>query len=97
MASLDGWYLNPHITQYDGSYYEHSNCGPTSAANGANAATGGLVARTGRSMRALLASSEESSPATPGWSLVDIDNAMVKIGVPYENKTGYPSRTSSQG
>lgn len=95
MASLSGYYLNPHVSQYDGSYRQNSNCCPASAANGANASTGGAVNRNGASVRSLLKPSEETTPGG-GWSIWDIDKAMGKIGVPYVNysQTG---RSSSAG
>lgn len=88
MATLGGYYLNPHKTQFDGSRYASQNCTPTSGANGANASTGGRINKSGGQIRALIPRSAETDPRTPGWSLVDLDRAMAKIGVPFDNRTG---------
>jgi hypothetical protein len=86
--SLAGFYLNPHRCQFDGSAYQGENCGPTSAANGANASTGGKVNKTGAQVRSLIARSAETNPATPGWSLEDIDHAMAKLSVGFAVHSG---------
>jgi hypothetical protein len=88
MATLGGYYLNPHRTQFDGSVYEDQNCTPTSVANGANAATGGQVNMSGGQVRALIPRSQESDPVTPGWSMVDADHAAAKMGVAFTNHDG---------
>lgn len=87
MASLGGRYLNPHRTQFDGSRYAGSNCTPTSGANGANAATGGRVNKSGGGVRALVPRYLETDPRTPGWSIPDLVRAMKKIGVPFDNRS----------
>lgn len=86
--SIDGYYVDPHRSQFDGSAYAGENCTPTSVANGANAATGGRVNKSGAQVRALVARSEETDPATPGWSIPDADLAASRLGVPFENRTG---------
>jgi hypothetical protein len=88
MTTLGGYYLNPHRTQFDGSPLERENCTPDAAANGANAATGGRVNKTGGQVRALIPRSQETDPSTPGWSIPDVDHAMAKLGVGFENRTG---------
>lgn len=88
MASLGGRYLNPHKTQFDGSPLAGENCTPTSGANGANAATGGKVNRSGGSIRSLVPRGQETDPGNPGWSIPDLDKAMARLGVPYENQSG---------
>jgi hypothetical protein len=88
MATLGGYYLNPHRTQFDGSTWAGENCTPTSGANGANAATGGKVNKSGGQIRALIARSAETDPRSPGWSLVDLDRAMYKLGVGFTNLSG---------
>lgn len=87
MATLQGYYLNPHQSQYGHSTrLSHMGCTPTSGANGANAATGGKVAKTGDEILALIPPRQEQNPDTPGWSLVDLDNAMLAIHVPFERR-----------
>lgn len=81
-------YINPHVTQYDGSRYASANCTPASGANGANAATGGKVARTGAQVRAIVARDEEQNPGTPGWTLRDLDLAMTRLGVTFTIRSG---------
>lgn len=81
-------YLNPHVTQYDGSRYAASNCTPASGANGANAATKGRVAKTGGQVRALVARDEETNPGTPGWTLQDLRLAMTRIDVNFTIRSG---------
>lgn len=83
-----GWYLNPHRTQFDGSPLENENCGPTSAANGANAATAGAYNHTGGYLRHLLPRSQETNPGTPGWSLEDLDHVMFRLGIGFEVRSG---------
>ena len=85
MATL---YRPPHASQFDGSALARQNCTPTTGANGANAATGGLVARTGGEIRSLVARRDEQFPNTPGWSLDDLDLAMGRLGVPFEVQSG---------
>jgi hypothetical protein len=87
MSSLGGYYLNPHVTQFDGSTYAGSNCTPTAGANGANAATGGDTALLGWQVRNLVKRNEETDPTKPGWSIPDLDLAMARAGVPFENRS----------
>lgn len=85
---LGGYYLNPHDTQFDGSKLEDENCTPAAGDNGANASTGGKVNLTAGGVRALIPRSQETNPATPGWSLEDLDHAMAKVGVPFVVRSG---------
>lgn len=82
------YYAGPHRIQFDGSALAAENCTPTSGANGARAATGGRVDRSGGQIRELVARNEETNPATPGWSLDDLALAMRRLGVPFEIRTG---------
>lgn len=79
----------PHVSQFDGSALAGENCTPASGANGAKAATGGAVAKTAAQIRALVARREETNPDTPGWSLPDLELAMGRLGVPFDNRTGH--------
>lgn len=81
-------YAGTHRTQFDGSPLAGQNCTPTSGANGARAATGGRVDKSGAEIRALVKVSEETNPATPGWSLDDLQLAMGRLGVRYEIRRG---------
>jgi len=84
----DAFYAGTHRSQYDGSTYANQNCTPASGANGARAATGGRLDRSGGQIRALVKLSEETNPATPGWSLGDLELAMTRLGVPFERRSG---------
>lgn len=91
MTSLGGFYLNPHRSQYEvgaSTVTRHEGCGWTSAANGANAATGGKVNLSPDQVHALVPKAEEQNPNTPGWSLADVKKAMTKAGVPFEVRSG---------
>lgn len=77
-----------HRTQFDGGPLASQNCTPTSGANGARVATAGRINRSGSEIRALVKRDEETSPATPGWSLRDLDLAMSRLGVPFELGSG---------
>jgi hypothetical protein len=84
-------YVNPHRSQYaTGSSYRTrtQGCTWTSAANGADASTGGRIDYTPDQVLRLVPASEETNPQTPGWSLGDVDKAMAKIGVPFEVRSG---------
>lgn len=82
------YYLNRHVTQYDGSTFANANCCPASLANGADAVTGARIQRSGGEVRALVKRTEESNPVNPGWSLRDADLAMARLGVPFTDRTG---------
>lgn len=82
------YYTGTHRSQFDGGPKANENCTPASGANGARAATGGRVDKSGSQVRALVKSSEETNPATPGWSLKDLDLAMSRLGVGFVIGTG---------
>jgi hypothetical protein len=89
MTYLDGFYQNPHRTQYDGVGIDvSSGCTWTSGTNGADAATGGKVSKTPSQVHALIPNAQETDPSTPGWSVVDLVHAMAKLGVPFVDRTG---------
>jgi hypothetical protein len=91
VSYLNGYYLNnPHVSQFDGSTYEGSNCTPASFANGINAVTGGRVKRTAAQIRSMVARREETNPDNPGWSQEDGQLAMSRLYPPlrYEVRTG---------
>jgi len=73
------YYLNRHISQFDGSAKQGSNCTPATGANGLAAVTGGTIVRTGAWVRGKVKPSEETNPLTPGWSLQDLDLAMSRV------------------
>jgi hypothetical protein len=87
MATLNGFYLQPHVTQFDGSIYANENCVPASGANGANAQSGGAYRLTGAAVRRKVARYQETDPGTAGWSLADLDLAMARIGVGFSNRS----------
>ncbi len=79
MAYINGIYVAPHVDQFDGSTFGDENCTPTTGANGANTTSGGKLNLTGASVRKLVARWEETNPATPGWSLPDLELAMSRV------------------
>jgi hypothetical protein len=81
-------YRNPHVTQFDGTAKASQNCTPTTGAAGADASSGGLVHLTGGQLRAHVKQSEETNPNTPGWSLLDLDLGLSRIGVPFVIRSG---------
>jgi len=83
------WYAGHPLTQFDGGPYANQNCTPTAGAMAADQATGGRIRRTGSTMRALIPRSQEQNPATPGWSIVDLDTAMAKLGIPFTTAYGH--------
>lgn len=91
MATLAGYYLNPHRSQYESgatTITRRAGCTWTAGANGANAATAGAVNLAPDQVHALVKNSEETSPATPGWSLDDLAKAMGRTGVAFDNRSG---------
>jgi len=82
------YYVQPHITQFDGSVKAGQNCTPATGANGMAAVSGGTIIRTGAWVRGKVKPSEETSPTTPGWSLQDLDLAMSRAGVFFQVHTG---------
>jgi len=73
------YYINRHISQFDGSAKQGSNCTPATGANGLAAVSGGTNVHTGAWVRAKVKPSEETNPLTPGWSLQDLDKAMARV------------------
>jgi hypothetical protein len=85
------FYMNPHWSQYQAglsTITRTSGCTWTTATNGADASTGGRVKRTPDQVHALLAKWEETNPSTPGWSIPDVDKAMARLGVGFEDRSG---------
>jgi hypothetical protein len=84
-------YRNDHRYQYDrrnSVRTRSSGCTWISGADGADAATGGRRDVTPDHVLGLVLPREETSPATPGWSLPDLDLAMRRLGVGFEDMTG---------
>lgn len=83
-------YTNHHTSQYGpwSAITRTSGCTWTSASNGIDAQSGGKVTKTPDQVHALVQNHEETSPATPGWSLADLDLAMSRINVGFTVKNG---------
>jgi hypothetical protein len=84
-------YRNRHRTQYCSgcsSTTRSSGCTWVSASNGADAATRGRVDLEPDQVHAKVKRTEEVNPYTPGWHLDDVDLAMKRIGVGFDNRTG---------
>ncbi len=82
------YYINPHISQFDGSAKQGSNCTPAAGSNAAIAVTGGTFKHTAGWWRGLVKPSEETNPLTPGWSLQDLDLAMTRVHIGFDIKGG---------
>jgi hypothetical protein len=81
--------IQPHLSQYGGSnsaITRTSGCTWTSGANGANASTGSRL--TPDQVHLQVKRSEETNPATPGWSMADLALAMKRLRVPFANHSG---------
>ncbi len=90
-ASLGGRYLNAHRSQYDlgnPPRTRHEGCVPAAVANGADASSGGAIDKSVAAVHNLIPQSQETDPKKPGWSLTDADRACVKLGIPFEIRTG---------
>lgn len=84
-------YRNEHQSQYDvgaSIRTRRQGCTWTSLANGLDAQSGGLLVRTPDQVLAMVRPTEESNPATPGWSLSDAALAMNRLHVPFEVRSG---------
>jgi hypothetical protein len=89
--TLGGYYLDPHQSQYQAgasATTKTQGCTWTTGSNGANASSGGKIARTPDQVLALVKTAEQTNPATPGWSLPDLALAMKRLGVPFEDRSG---------
>lgn len=85
------YYANDHQSQYQAGASvrtRRQGCSWTSAANGADASSGGVVQRSPDAILALVTPAQETNPLTPGWSLDDIDLAMRRLGVGFEVRSG---------
>jgi hypothetical protein len=86
------YYVQPHVCQFDGSSDQGSACAPTTLANGVAAVTGGARRPAGVTIHRLIPKSQETDPSVPGWSIIDCDRAMAKIGVAFsigDNNSGF--------
>lgn len=89
MSYIGGFFDAIHLSQLAYSApTRRSGCTWTAGTNGARAATGGKFALTPDQVHALVDRTEETNPETPGWSIPDLDRAMARAKVPFENRTG---------
>lgn len=82
-------YVQPHVTQFDGSVRQGEACVPASLANGVRATTGGSRMPTSASVHSLIPKAQETDPNSPGWSEVDADRAMEKMTIDYAPVKGW--------
>lgn len=90
-GTAGGFYANDHRSQYQAgvtTVTRRAGCTWTSAANAADAATGGRIKRTPDQVHALVKPSEETNASTPGWSLHDAQLALSRLGIKSEIHTG---------
>lgn len=83
MPYLFDWYIAKHADQFDGTATQGAGCVWTTLANGARTVTVGHVDRTPSQIHALVPRSQETSPATPGWSIPDAVLAMSRLDRAY--------------
>jgi hypothetical protein len=84
-------YRQPHQSQYQpgaSAITRSAGCTWTTGANGIGAISGGRKRPTPDEIKALLRRDEETSPATPGWSLTDLVRAMARYGVTLTDRSG---------
>ena len=86
-------YTPRHLSQYDpgcSAITRSSGCTWTSGAMGIDAQSGGKVTKTPDQVHALVPRGDETSPATPGWSLDDLHLAMLRMKpqVPFRVRSG---------
>lgn len=84
-------YVNDHYQQTAPQWSattKSSGCTWTSLANGVDAVSHGERKPGPDRIHSLVKPSEETSPATKGWSIPDADLAMKRLGFPFRNLTG---------
>lgn len=84
-------YQGEHEYQYkptNSAITRGSGCSWVSGATGADYATGGRIDPTPDQVHRKVKPEDETNPQTPGWSLIDLRNAMRALGVPFEDRTG---------
>jgi len=84
-------YRNEHRSQYDpdcSTRTRRQGCVWTSLSNGIDAQSGGRRLMSPDSVLALIRPTEETNPATPGWSLGDAALAMQRAHIPFEVRSG---------
>jgi len=84
------WYIGLHRSQYGPpavtAVTHKSGCTWTAGANGIDDTSGGKKSPTPDDLHNRLKRSEETSPATPGWSLPDLERATTR----YAKSAGMP-------
>ena len=88
MTTLDGYSVAAHLYQfaaYESARTHTSGCTWMSGAMAANNIGHGF---TGDTVMAKVLRREETTPASPGWSLADLDLAMGRLRVPFAIGTG---------
>lgn len=84
---MTAYVVPPAYCQFDWSANTASNgCTWTSGSNGIRAATGRSI--NPDVLHAKVKRSEETNPATPGWSIPDLDLACSRVGVGFANRSG---------
>jgi hypothetical protein len=91
------YYVQPHVTQFDGGSKQGEACVPAALANGVAASTGGARKPASQTVHALIPKSQETDPSTPGWSMADADHAMAKIGIPFDRGSGWNHLEAAHG
>lgn len=85
--SVAGYQIAPHVSQKSGTTrLRIMGCVPSSGANGLNTVTGRRL--DGDDVLVKVPQRDESNPQTLGWSLADLDLAMARLGVGFENRSG---------
>lgn len=89
MTYVGGFFDTAHLTQYDyAPSTASSGCTWTAGTVGARIASGGTFTKTPDQVHELVDRQEETDPGTPGWSIPDLDRAMARAKVPFDNRSG---------
>lgn len=91
MATLAGFYLNRHRSQYEAgasAITRRAGCTWTSGSNGADASTAGAKKPSPDSVHSQVSKMEETASGTPGWSLADLKKALGRLSIPFDIRTG---------
>ena len=85
------YYVAEHESQYGSDRSERtrtSGCVWATLSTGVDAQSGGQLDPEPDAILALVKRSEETNPLTPGWSLIDAQKAMARLGVPFSIRSG---------
>jgi hypothetical protein len=88
MTTLDGYTVAAHLYQYAPYESARTRSSGCTWMSGAQAANNVGHTYTGDGVLSKVLRREETTPASPGWSLADLDLAMSRLRVPFAIGTG---------